>query len=66
MSEISDKIATDATQPAKATVDGVSVEKHKLTDLIEADKHSRVLTAMKNRTLSGIRIVRQKMNGGSA
>ena len=37
--DLQETIATAATGPAKASSDAGSVEQHKLTDLIEADRY---------------------------
>jgi hypothetical protein len=39
MSDITPKITENASGPAAATGDSGSVQQHKLTDQIEADKH---------------------------
>jgi len=45
MSVLSDQLLTDAAKAAATSNDGVSVSKRSLTELIEADKYLRSITA---------------------
>jgi len=45
MSDLSDQILIDAAKAAATSNDGVSVSKRSLTELIEADKYLRAITA---------------------
>lgn len=58
-SEIEEQIRENAAGPAKATGDAGSVEQHKLTEQIEADRYLASKSAMntKNRGLRFNRIV---------
>lgn len=47
-------IETAATEPRKASGDGIAVENHSLPDLIAADKHLRAKAAASSKT-GGVR-----------
>lgn len=49
MAEIEDSIRTNAEGPAKASGDAGSVEQHKLTDQIEADRYLASKQAAKSK-----------------
>lgn len=52
---LDDKIKKNAEGPAKATGDSGSIQQHKLTDQIEADRYLSAKNAMKSKRL-GLRI----------
>ena len=65
MAENLDKsILQNAEGPAKASVDGVSMEQHKLPDQIAADKYLQSKKASQGRGL-GIRLVKLSPPGAS-
>lgn len=47
--DLTEAIKTAAAGPAKATGDGISVEQHKLTDLIAASNHLAAQAAVKKK-----------------
>lgn len=57
-------IAGNAAKAKKATVDGNSIERHNLTEQIEADKHVQANAAAKSPTM-GIRFGRFRHGGTS-
>lgn len=59
MPEIEDAIQENATGPAKASVDGQSVEQHSLRDQIEADRYlaSKAAAAAKGLGIKKARLV---------
>jgi hypothetical protein len=65
MADDLDKTIRDsAAGPAKATVDGVSMEQHKLTDVIAVRKHLGAADAMNSPTF-GLRIAKIIAPGAS-
>ena len=55
--DLNSTIRQNAEGPAKASGDGVSVEQHRLTDQIAADKYLASKTAMQSKGL-GIKFVK--------
>lgn len=49
--DLEQSIRENAQQPAKTSVDSVSVEQHSLTDQIEADRYLKSREAMRSRRL---------------
>jgi hypothetical protein len=62
MADLSSEIETAASQPAKATADGVSVEQRSLSDLIAADKYLKAQTAA-TKNHFGLRISKLEPGG---
>lgn len=54
-----------ATEPAKVSVDGLSVERPALGDLLEADKHLANKRAARGSGLGGLKLVKL-VPGGTA
>jgi hypothetical protein len=64
MSELTDKIAENATAPAEVQVDGQRVRQQSLREQIEADKYVRSTSAAKRR-LAGLRLTRSVPPGAA-
>jgi hypothetical protein len=64
--DLKDTIASNATSPAEARGDTVSIRRHSLTDLIAADKHLASKDALSDprRKTLGVRMVKLVAPGG--